>query len=60
VSIAKILREAEIELFEAVSYYEEKNPGLGLDFLTELEKTINTLINFLKVAAYEKTVREEF
>lgn len=59
-SIAKILREAEIELFEAVSYYEEKNPGLGLDFLTELEKTINTLINFLKVAAYEKTVREEF
>jgi len=32
-----ILHEAERELSEAVSYYESKYPGLGIDFLKEVE-----------------------
>jgi len=27
-----ILHEAEVELWEAVEYYESRSPGLGLDF----------------------------
>jgi hypothetical protein len=32
---ATILHEAEVELWEAVEYYESRSPGLGLDFHTE-------------------------
>jgi hypothetical protein len=32
----RILKEAEIELFEAVSYYEKQQVGLGLDFESEI------------------------
>jgi hypothetical protein len=32
-----ILHEAEVELWEAVAFYEERYPGLGLDFETEIE-----------------------
>ncbi len=38
-----ILHEAEIELWEAVAYYEEKSPGLGLDFETEIERSVETI-----------------
>ena len=34
----RILKEAEIELFEAVSYYEEQQIGLGLDFESEIRR----------------------
>ncbi len=40
--------EAEVELLDAVSYYEEKNPGLGIDFITEVENAINYIRNFPK------------
>lgn len=30
-----ILHEAEVELWEAVAYYEDKAAGLGLDFENE-------------------------
>ncbi len=39
----KILREAEKELWEAVAYYEEKAPGLGLDFQAELATTLKVI-----------------
>ena len=32
-----ILDEAEHELVEAIGYYESKSPGLGLDFLNEIQ-----------------------
>jgi len=43
---ATILHEAEVELWEAVAYYEEQSAGLGLDFEAEIEKTIQTIRHF--------------
>lgn len=41
-----ILREAEVELWEAVAYYEARSPGLGLDFEAEVEASIETVREF--------------
>jgi toxin ParE1/3/4 len=41
-----ILHEAEVELWEAVAYYEGKARGLGLDFQTEIERSIRTISEF--------------
>ena len=41
-----ILHEAEVELREAVAYYEEKSPGLGLDLEAEIEQSIRTIRDF--------------
>ena len=41
-----ILSEAEAELREAVKYYEEKRPGLGLDFAREVETSIQSVRHF--------------
>lgn len=38
-----ILHEAEVELWEAVEYYEENSPGLGFDFETEIERSLETI-----------------
>ena len=38
-----ILHEAEVELWEAVAYYEERSPGLGLDFEIEIERSLETI-----------------
>lgn len=38
-----ILHEAEVELWDAVAYYEEKADGLGLDFETEMERSLQTI-----------------
>lgn len=38
-----LLHEAELELWEAVAYYEEKAPGLGLDFAAEVERALQIL-----------------
>ena len=43
---ATILHEAEIELWEAVAYYEEQSVGLGLDFETEVERTLQAIRHF--------------
>jgi hypothetical protein len=43
---ATILHEAEVELWEAVAYYEEQSAGLGLDFEIEIERTIQTIRHF--------------
>ncbi|MBD2676990.1 MULTISPECIES: type II toxin-antitoxin system RelE/ParE family toxin [Nostoc] len=37
---------AEQELVDATNYYEEKNQGLGLDFLTEVENAVNLLMRY--------------
>ena len=41
-----ILHEAEVELREAVAYYEEKSRGLGLDLEAEIERSIRTIRDF--------------
>lgn len=38
-----ILHEAEVELWEAVAYYEDKSTGLGLDFMTEIERSLSSI-----------------
>lgn len=38
--------EAKRELFEAVSYYEECKPGLGLEFAREIYLTIQRITHF--------------
>ena len=40
---ATILHEAEVELWEGVEYYEDRQPGLGLDFLQEIKWSIETI-----------------
>jgi L-amino acid N-acyltransferase YncA len=40
---ATILPEAEVELWEAVAYYEQKAPGLGLDFEFEVEQSVQAI-----------------
>lgn len=41
-----ILREAEVELWEAVAYYEDKSHGLGLAFQTEVERSVQTIAEY--------------
>ena len=40
---ATVLCEAETELLEAVTYYEDKAPGLGLDFAAEAERAVQAI-----------------
>jgi len=40
---ATILHEAEVELWEAVEYYESRSPGLGLDFQAEIEASVHAI-----------------
>ena len=37
------LHEAEVELWDAVAYYEDKAAGLDLDFEVEIERSIQIL-----------------
>jgi toxin ParE1/3/4 len=37
---------AEHELLDAVSYYEEQETGLGLDYLGEVEHAVNFLMRY--------------
>jgi len=39
----RIHRAAETEFWEAVAYYEEKIPGLGLDFIEEIERSFEVI-----------------
>lgn len=40
---ATILHEAEVELWEAVAYYESRSSGLGLDFEVEIEASVHSI-----------------
>ena len=37
---------AEQELIDAVAYYEEQRPGLGLEYLEEIEHAVNFVIRY--------------
>ncbi|PSB20839.1 type II toxin-antitoxin system RelE/ParE family toxin [Phormidesmis priestleyi ULC007] len=37
---------AEQELVDAAAYYEEQKPGLGLEYLEEVERAVNFLIRY--------------
>ena len=37
----KLLKEAEIELWGSVDFYEEQDPGLGLDFEVEIREALH-------------------
>ena len=39
-----ILHEAEVELWEAVAFYEERAKGLGLDFEIEIEQIVQAIV----------------
>ena len=39
----RFLSPARAELAEALSYYESASPGLGLEFLDEVERTISRI-----------------
>ena len=43
---ARILHEAEQELWDAVVYYEERCPGLGLDFEHAVRASVEQLRRF--------------
>ena len=42
----EFLSIAEIELKEAINYYNEQSEGLGFEFALEIEKTIERIIQF--------------
>jgi len=42
----EFLDKAEIELIEAVDYYNEQNPGLGYEFALEVKKTIDRITQY--------------
>lgn len=41
-----ILHEAELELWEAVAYYEERCSGLGLDFEREVKSAVELIARY--------------
>ncbi len=43
--------EAREELLQAVSFYEAQVPGLGLRFVTEIERCQNALLETLLIGA---------
>ncbi len=43
-----ILHEAEVELWDAAAYYAGKCRGLGLDFQSETEHSVDTIKRFPK------------
>jgi toxin ParE1/3/4 len=42
---------AEQELLDAVSYYEEQEAGLGLEYLSEVEHAVNFLMRYPETGA---------
>jgi toxin ParE1/3/4 len=45
VYIAKFLLEAELEIADACCWYEKNKPGLGKEFLDELDDCIELVLN---------------
>ena len=39
-----ILSPAQGDLAQAMEYYEQASPGLGLEFLTEVERTVQRIL----------------
>ncbi len=48
--------EADAEIDEAIAFYEERQAGLGLDFLAEVERAIDTLLQLPELGVpYKRT-----
>ncbi len=45
-----IIREAENELRDATRFYKSRATGLGLDFLSEIEKSIQSMVSLKGVS----------
>ncbi len=41
----RFLLPAEQEMYEAAGFYEDRSPGLWRDFLAEVERTIESIVN---------------
>ena len=52
---ATILHEAEVELWEAVEFYESKRVGLGLDF----EKAVKAAVELIQQSPERWPLRED-
>ncbi|CAD5979505.1 Plasmid stabilization system protein, RelE/ParE family [Planktothrix tepida] len=46
---------AEQELIDATAYYEEQKPGLGLEFLEEVEEAVNFLMLYPEAGSKVKS-----
>lgn len=42
----RFLTPASVELADAVDYYEDQRPGLGYEFLSEVEAAIDKIVQF--------------
>ena len=51
--------EAELDLSEAVSWYEEKVKGLGANFLLNVEATMNLFYELQKLSLQSAKIQEE-
>jgi plasmid stabilization system protein ParE len=40
----RFLSPAQQDLAQAIEYYERASPGLGLEFLTEIERTVSRIL----------------
>jgi hypothetical protein len=42
----RFLAPALVEILEAVEFYNSQVPGLGIDFLDELDEAVNIILRF--------------
>jgi hypothetical protein len=40
----RFLSPAQSDLAQAMEYYDQSSPGLGLEFLTEVERTVQRIV----------------
>jgi len=52
--------DAEEELCAAIAWYEGQRPGLGVAFLAEVQRTIDTIENFPAVGAQVPRIRTRY
>ena len=57
----RFLSPAQSDLAQAMDYYERASPGLGLEFLTEVERTVQRIVlnpeAWMKVSANSRRCR---
>gem|GEM_PF-5905395 len=54
--IYRLLEVAERELREAVAFYESAEPGLGIELLDEVERTIGPILKHPRAWACPKSI----
>ena len=57
----RFLSPAESDLTQAMDYYDRASPGLGLEFLNEVERTVQRILlnpeDWTEVSAHSRTCR---